>query len=83
MKFLAFWEENTPDAITGWNCELYDIPYICGRFERIIGQKETRRLSPWRNVRKKEFVVQGREQISYEIAGVSVIGILREEKENE
>ena len=76
MKFLAFWEQNTPDAITGWNCELYDIPYICGRFERIIGQKETRRLSPWRNVRKKEFVVQGREQISYEIAGVSVIDYL-------
>ena len=76
QKFLAFWEQNTPDAITGWNCELYDMPYICGRFERILGEKETRRLSPWRNVRKREFVVQGREQISYEIAGVSVIDYL-------
>ena len=75
-QFLAFWEYDTPDAITGWNCELYDIPYIAGRIERILGEKEARRLSPWKNIRKREFVVQGREQISYEIAGVSVIDYL-------
>ena len=75
-KFLAFWQQNTPDAITGWNCELYDIPYIAGRIERILGEKEARRLSPWGNIRRKELVIQGREQISYEIAGVSVIDYL-------
>ena len=75
-RFLAFWQQNTPDAITGWNCELYDIPYIAGRIERILGDKEARRLSPWGNIRRKELVIQGREQISYEIAGVSVIDYL-------
>jgi DNA polymerase elongation subunit (family B) len=75
-RFLAFWQQNTPDAITGWNCELYDIPYIAGRIERILGEKEARRLSPWGNIRRKELVIQGREQISYEVAGVSVIDYL-------
>jgi DNA polymerase elongation subunit (family B) len=75
-RFLSFWQQNTPDAITGWNCELYDIPYIAGRIERILGEKEARRLSPWGNIRRKELVIQGREQISYEIAGVSVIDYL-------
>ena len=75
-QFLGFWEQNTPDAITGWNCELYDIPYIAGRIERILGEKDARRLSPWGNIRRKELVIQGREQISYEIAGVSVIDYL-------
>ena len=75
-RFLAFWQQNTPDAITGWNCELYDIPYIAGRIERILGEKEARRLSPWGNIRRKELVIQGREQISYEIAGVSIIDYL-------
>jgi DNA polymerase elongation subunit (family B) len=75
-RFLAFWQQNTPDAITGWNCELYDIPYIAGRIERILGEKEARRLSPWGNIRRKELVIKGREQISYEIAGVSVIDYL-------
>ncbi len=76
QRFLGFWQQNTPDAITGWNCELYDIPYIAGRIERILGEKEARRLSPWGNIRRKELVIQGREQISYEIAGVSVIDYL-------
>ena len=75
-QFLAFWERETPDVITGWNCELYDIPYIAGRIERILGEKEARRLSPWGNIRRRELVIKGREQISYEIAGVSVIDYL-------
>ena len=29
-RFLEYWERNTPEVITGWNCELYDIPYIVG-----------------------------------------------------
>jgi DNA polymerase elongation subunit (family B) len=55
---------------------LYDIPYIAGRIDRILGEKEARRLSPWGNIRRKELVIKGREQISYEVAGVSVIDYL-------
>jgi DNA polymerase elongation subunit (family B) len=76
QHFLAFWETETPDVITGWNCELYDIPYIAGRIDRILGEKEARRLSPWGNIRRKELVIKGREQISYEVAGISVIDYL-------
>jgi len=76
QHFLGFWERETPDVITGWNCELYDIPYIAGRIERILGEKEAYRLSPWGNIRRKELVIKGREQISYEIAGISVIDYL-------
>ena len=75
-QFLAFWERETPDVITGWNCELYDIPYIAGRIERIMGEKEARRLSPWGNIRKKEIVIKGRDQISYEISGISQLDYL-------
>ena len=76
QHFLAFWERETPDVITGWNCELYDIPYIAVRIDRILGEKEARRLSPWGNIRRRELVIKGREQISYEVAGVSIIDYL-------
>lgn len=76
QHFLAFWEKETPDVITGWNCELYDIPYIAGRIERILGEKEARRLSPWKNIYRKEIVIQGRNQVSYDVAGISVIDYL-------
>ena len=75
-RFLEYWERNAPEVITGWNCELYDIPYIVGRIERLMGEKKVRKLSPWGYVRKKDFVVQGRKQISCEMAGISVIDYL-------
>ena len=36
--FLAWWQENFPDVITGWNVQLFDIPYICRRVTRILGE---------------------------------------------
>ena len=75
-RFLAFWEEQTPDVVTGWNCELYDIPYILGRIDKILGEKDARRLSPWKNIYRKELVIKGRAQISYDVAGISVIDYL-------
>ena len=33
-RFLEYWQSNTPEVVTGWNCELYDITYIFGRIER-------------------------------------------------
>ena len=75
-KFLHYWEQQAPDVITGWNCELYDIPYIAGRIDRILGEKEVRRLSPWKNIYRKEIVIAGRTQISYDVAGISVIDYL-------
>ena len=75
-RFLEYWSNNPPEVVTGWNCELYDIPYIVGRIERLMGEKVVRKLSPWGYVRKKDFVVQGRKQISCEMAGISVIDYL-------
>ena len=58
-RFLEYWQVETPEVVTGWNCELYDIPYIVGRIERLLGMKVVRKLSPWGYVRKKDLFVQG------------------------
>lgn len=76
MTFLDWWQSNTPEVITGWNCELYDIPYLVGRVERLMGEKTAKKFSPWGIVRKNDIVISGRKQISYELAGISVIDYL-------
>ena len=75
-RFLEYWQSNTPEVVTGWNCELYDIPYIVGRIERLMGEKVARKLSPWGYVRKRELTMHGRPQIACEMAGISVIDYL-------
>jgi DNA polymerase elongation subunit (family B) len=76
MSFLDWWQANTPEVITGWNCELYDIPYLVGRVERIMGEKTAKKFSPWGIIKKNEIVISGRKQISYDLAGISVIDYL-------
>jgi DNA polymerase elongation subunit (family B) len=76
IKFLEFWESDYPDIVTGWNSNLYDIPYIVGRFSRLLGESEVRRLSPWRRVSSRELEMKGRLNILCDIVGVSSIDYL-------
>ena len=55
---------------------MYDIPYLMGRMERIMGEKFAKRMSPWNITRRNEFTIMGRKQIAYDLAGISVIDYL-------
>ena len=74
--FVKWWVSNTPDIITGWNCNLYDIPYICRRIERVLGDKWQKSLSPWNKVNMREVYIQGRRNLAYDILGVSILDYL-------
>ena len=74
--FLQWWTEHTPDIITGWNCNLYDIPYLCRRLERVLGEKWKKSLSPWNRVMEREVFMHGRKHIAYDINGVNVLDYL-------
>ena len=75
-RFVDWWTKNTPEVITGWNCEMYDIPYLMGRMERLMGEKYAKRMSPWGICRRNEITIHGRQNIVYDIAGISVIDYL-------
>jgi len=70
-EFLAFWESHQPDIITGWNTEFFDIPYLCNRIEKLCGEDEVKRLSPWRSVFSREVFKMGRKHQVFDIQGVS------------
>jgi DNA polymerase elongation subunit (family B) len=72
-KFLSDWEQKCPDVITGWNIEFFDIPYIINRLRKILGPDETRKFSPWNNIWERKVKVNGRELISYNVTGLSVL----------
>ena len=73
MAFLQYWNENCPDVITGWNVQLFDIPYIARRIDRILGEKFTKTLSPWKLISSREIVIKGRKQIAYDLPGISTL----------
>ena len=74
--FLHWWSSNYPDIITGWNVQLFDIPYILRRVERLFGEKEARMISPWGNILCREIYIKGRKQIAYDISGIATLDYL-------
>ena len=70
-RFLAFWQEHYPDVLSGWNTKFFDIPYLINRFRKILGEEETKKLSPWNMIGERKAVVNNRELIAYDMVGVS------------
>ena len=74
--FLEYWNENCPDVITGWNVQLFDIPYIARRIDRILGERAAKSLSPWKLISSREIYIKGRRQIAYDLPGISTLDYL-------
>jgi len=75
-SFLYHWSKNPPDVITGWNVRLYDIPYLCGRISRIMGDKKLKLMSPWGLVTQDEIYITGRKFYVFDIAGMTTLDYL-------
>ena len=78
QKFLAFWESEPPDVITGWNVEFFDIPYLVRRISSVISESQAKRLSVWKYIRERKVKVEktNREEYVYELAGTSCLDFL-------
>ena len=74
--FINYWMQDVPDVITGWNIQLYDIPYICKRINRVLGEKTMKRMSPWGLVSEGEIHLMGRRHTTFDIGGVTQLDYL-------
>ncbi|CAB4127288.1 PolB DNA polymerase elongation subunit (family B) [uncultured Caudovirales phage] len=72
-EFLLFWQQNYPDAITGWNINMFDIPYMVARITRVLGEKYANRLSPWGILYERNIIVNKRPEVTYRIRGIAIL----------
>lgn len=76
-RFLDYIKNDYPDIITGWNSELFDIPYIISRMGRILDENEYKQLSPVGEVFCREIAGQfGKSRFRWYIKGVSSLDYL-------
>jgi len=47
IKFVDLWVHYNPEIVTGWNIELFDIPYTLNRIRKRVSAEQVNRLSPW------------------------------------
>jgi len=75
-SFIDYWMQDVPDVITGWNIQLYDIPYICKRLRRVLGEKLMKRMSPWGLCSEGEVHIMGRTHTTFDVGGVTQLDYL-------
>jgi DNA polymerase elongation subunit (family B) len=74
--FINYWMVDVPDVITGWNIQLYDIPYICKRLNRVLGEKLMKRFSNWGLVTEGEIFINGRKHTTFDVGGLTQLDYL-------
>ena len=71
--FVIDFSTNHPDAISGWNIETFDVPYLVRRIMRVLGDTFVSRLSPWGSVRERFITKNDNKILTYDIEGVAVL----------
>jgi len=74
--FINYWMNDVPDVITGWNVQMYDIPYICKRLNRVLGEKLMKRFSNWGLVTEGEVYINGRKHTTFDVGGLTQLDYL-------
>ena len=74
--FINYWMQDVPDVVTGWNIQLFDIPYICKRLNRVLGEKLMKRFSNWGLVTEGEIFIQGRKHVTFDVGGLTQLDYL-------
>ena len=73
-KFVSHMEATSPDVITGWNVEFFDIPYLVNRIAKVNSEATMKRLSPWGLVDTRETKSGfGQTVIKYELKGIAIL----------
>jgi DNA polymerase elongation subunit (family B) len=77
-NFMYYWDNpsHLPEVITGWNIQFFDIPYICGRLVKVLGEKKARSFSPWGLISQNEVFVNNRQQVCIDIGGITQLDYL-------
>lgn len=74
--FLTFWHTSSPDVVTGWNIQLFDIPYLANRIRNLMGDEYVKLLSPWKLINDRIVKISGKEYQTVDIYGVSTLDYL-------
>lgn len=72
-KFMGSWNKLHLDVVTGWNIELFDIPYLINRIIKLFDKKTAEKLSPFGILEQREVTFKNKEMKTYSIVGISIL----------
>jgi len=76
-EFMKYWRQEQFDIITGWNVDSFDMTYLCNRVDRLFGEGEHKKFSPWNMSDVREYTSQGYQRnMTYTLYGINIVDYL-------
>lgn len=76
-EFVDHCSKDYYDVLTGWNSNLFDMPYLINRIRNLLGDDAVNKLSPTGRVYSRSMRGQfGKEQVRWFIDGISCVDYL-------
>ena len=73
-EFIKYWRKESFDIITGWNVDTFDITYLCNRIDRLFGEDQHKKLSPWNMSDVRDYMSNfGQKQMKFTLHGLNVL----------
>ena len=77
LTFISLWKDYAFDAVTGWNIEGFDIPYIIKRIIITLSEAHAKELSPFGILNKRSIEMYGKEQDLFDIVGIATLDYMQ------
>lgn len=72
--FMRYWEAEQFNCWSGWNIESFDCPYLVNRVNKVLGDGEANRFSPWGQVKARKVRDSwGGEYTTFEFVGCPML----------
>lgn len=78
-RFIDVWnsDQYSPDIITGWNVEFFDIPYLVNRIKRVLGEGMAKKLSPWKMLQENTVEIRGNPNQVFVPLGITILDYMQ------
>ena len=76
-QFIKYWRKEKFDIVTGWNVDTFDMTYLCNRVDKLFGEGEHKKFSPWNMSDVREFRNQyGKMDMKFTLYGINILDYL-------
>ena len=77
VGFIDYIKSDHPDILSGWNSELFDIPYLINRIQKVVSEDAAKSLSPINVIYNRNLISQfGKYNTRWHIQGMSCVDYL-------
>jgi DNA polymerase elongation subunit (family B) len=75
-RFIGLWNNLQIDVVSGWNVQLFDIPYLVNRITNVLGNSFAKQLSPWGILNQTNVEIMGKDNVIFTPVGITVLDYL-------